>query len=219
MNKPQMHCHQELEQDLGYVSFLPDNILLKWFNDNYSSSKHLLTLYSLATGLNAQTMLEIGFGRSSFVLARAAAENKAKLFCCDTRDFSYLLNEDEKKVVDFTLGRSDLVWPKLSGSGIDFAFLDYFSDEKIEGDFVIHEIKKCLSLMKTNGIIAVHDTCVNKYAVSEIFQKNPFNTMFRKNVELISLPYNYGLGILRKLGKSRYGKSEDKYNVKKSEAN
>ena len=88
-----MHCQEELDRDLAsYNGFLPDELLLKWFHDRYSSSKHLLTLFSVPIGLSAKTILEIGFGRSSFVLAKAAALNTARFISCDIRDFQYLLN-------------------------------------------------------------------------------------------------------------------------------
>ena len=58
-----MHCHQELLDDLKtYEGFLPDALLMKWFNDKYSTSKHLLTLYSIVRGLNAKRVIEVGFG-------------------------------------------------------------------------------------------------------------------------------------------------------------
>ena len=67
INYPVMHCQSEIERDCSYQGLLPDETLMSWFRDSYSTSKHLLTLYSVATGLQARNILEIGFGRSSFV--------------------------------------------------------------------------------------------------------------------------------------------------------
>ena len=136
-----MHCQSEIEADLNYEGFLPDEIMLKWYRDRYSTSQHLLTLYSIVKGLKARSILEIGFGRSSFVLAKAAAENKGHFFSCDRRDFSYLLNEDERSITTFIHGKSNLVWPSVKAEGIDFAFLDYFSSEALSGSCVKREFK------------------------------------------------------------------------------
>ena len=216
MEKAIMHCHHELEADLHYESYITDKIMAKWFNDSYSISKHLYTLYSIARGINAKNIVEIGFGRSSFVLARAAAENKGKFITCDTRDFSYLLNDQEKKVTTFIHNKSDFVWEEVKETGIDFAFLDYFSDGELSPKFVIREIKKCINLMKTNGIIVIHDTVVEKYAISKVMGNKKLLGK-RKDLEIISLPYNYGLGLIRITGKSDYGRLDDQFNKKKME--
>jgi hypothetical protein len=46
-SRPTMHWQAEIEADTGYQGFLPDETLFRWFHDRYSSSKHLLTLYSI----------------------------------------------------------------------------------------------------------------------------------------------------------------------------
>jgi len=53
-----MHCQKELLEDLLNHTFISDTILLKWFNDSYSTSKHLLTLYSIARGLQIRLLLK-----------------------------------------------------------------------------------------------------------------------------------------------------------------
>ncbi|BCX13601.1 MAG: hypothetical protein KatS3mg085_133 [Candidatus Dojkabacteria bacterium] len=214
--RPTMHCQAELESDLGYKGFLPDETLFRWFHDSYSSSKHLLTLYSIVKGLNAKNIVEIGFGRSSFVLAKAAHLNKGKFITCDMRDFSYLLSDEEKKVTEFIHGKADSVWKRLESTGIDFAFLDYFSSETWESNFVQNEIKKCFSLLKENGIICIHDTMVDKYALKKVFNALKTNRFGFHNddLEVLSLPYNYGLGIIRRLKPSKYGKIEDQFKKK-----
>lgn len=212
-DKPTMHCQAELEADLGYSAFIPADTIFKWFEDRYSSSKHLLTLYSVARGLNAKTMVEIGFGRSSFVLAKAAAENVGKFISCDVKDFSYLFTPKEKEITTFIHGTSDEVWTSSMAQGIDFAFLDYFSSASLRKDFVENEISKCLSLLKQNGIIAIHDTIVDTYKLKNSFDgfKTRFGVIHNTNVEVLSLPFNYGLGFIRRLNSSPYGAIQDEY--------
>lgn len=213
MEKPTMHAHEELEKDLEHHTFISDEILLKWFHDRYSTSKHLLTLYSLATGVKPGNILEIGFGRSSFLLARVAKEQEAHFFSCDTRDFSYLLSEEEKSVTSFIHGYSDEVWknPKIISDGIDFAFLDYFSGVEVSERFIKTEIKKCLQFIKTNGLIAIHDSIDPRYNVQKALKSL---VRWRRDLEYVSLPYNYGLGILKYTGKSKYGVVEDHWKKK-----
>jgi len=129
-----MHCQQEIEDDLRDLAFVSDQILFKWFNDRYSTSKHLLVLYSIVRGLNAKNIVEIGFGRSSFVLARAAHENNGHLTICEVRDFTYLLSKCELACTNYFKGRSVDFW-QLCPTAIDFAFLDYISDEDLSAKF------------------------------------------------------------------------------------
>lgn len=192
-----MHCHSELEADLNYAGVLPDEIMLKWFRDNYSTSKHLLTLYSLARGIQAKNILEIGFGRSSFVFAKAAQDNAGKFITCDMRDFSYLLNETEKSLTEFICGLSDNVWNLIDDESLDFVFLDYFSGESITEKFVIDELKKCLPKMKGNAIIAIHDVFDNRYVVGNVIEKMSKSWSYKNKFNFSKITFNYGLGIIQ----------------------
>lgn len=217
--QPTMHCHAELEKDLSYDGFLSNDLMLKWFNDRYSTSKHLLSLYSLVRGLNAKNVLEIGFGRSTFVLAKAVSETGGLLTSCDKRDFSYLLSQAEVNVTTFVNDYSPEVWLNHTpDEGFDFAFLDYFSDEKLEEDFIKRELKSCIHRMKTNGVIAIHDTIIDKYALKAVLNSIKANFWNIHNVELevLSLPYNYGLGLIRVLKESKLPIIEDQF-LKKPE--
>ena len=212
-----MHQHDELVEDLTYQGVLPDETLFKWFNDRYSTSKHLLTLYSIARGMNAKTIVEVGFGRSSFVLAKAAKENGGTFYSCDSRDFSYLLTDEEKSVTTSVNGYSSELWPKLSKTGIDFAFLDYFSSEETSKAFVFNEFYRCFDLLKENGIVCLHDTIVNKYRLSEFVEElktRRFGIVHNKELEIVNLPFSYGLGIVRRLKPSPFGAFHDDFKKK-----
>ena len=71
-------------------------------------------------------------------------------------------------------------------------------------------MKSCLARMKTNGVIALHDVLVEKYQLKNAVQK----LAREHDVELLSLPYNYGLGLLRYTGKSAYGELSDSFTKK-----
>ena len=208
IEKATMHRQEEIEIDLQNHNFITDELIFFWHKDTYSTSKHLLSLYSIVRGLQAKIILEIGFGRSSFVLARAAHENNGRLITCDNRDFRYLLSNDELTVTDYKLGSSELVWTDhdLKKTGIDFAFLDYFSSEEITENFVKNEIKHCLKLLKTNAVIVVHDVLVEKYAVGKVLRSL---CRWNRNIEYSVLPYNYGLGVIHYTGSSPFGSLKD----------
>ena len=189
-----MHRHEDLLKDLNYEGLIPNEMMFSWFNDRFSTSKHLLTLYSITRGLNAKKVLEVGFGRSSFVLARAVHENGGKLITCDHRDFSYLLSKREKEVIDYKRCLSDKLWPEVENESLDFAFLDYFSGEKVSKSFVEKEIELCLLKMKGNGVIAVHDVFDDRFKVGDVLTK--YSKKLIKPITYSYLPYNYGLGII-----------------------
>lgn len=215
-----MHCQAELEADLGYSDFLPDTTLFKWFNDRYSTSKHLLTLYSIARGIDAKTIVEVGFGRSSFVLAKAAGENQGHLISCDTRDFSYLLNEREKQVTTFINGKAEQAWSALKGQGADFIFLDYLSNDAWTPKFAFNAFYNAFNHLKQNGVLCVHDTIVEKYSVKNLFDRlsvQRFGLLPNRDLEMVRLPYNYGLGIVRRLKESPLGVVTDNF-IKKTES-
>lgn len=211
---PQMHCHDELVSDLGYAGFIPDGTMMRWFNDQYSTSKHLFTLYSIAKGLNAKNIVEIGFGRTSFVLARAAHENGGRLTTCDSNNFSYLLNESERQVVQFINGDAESVWSKCDG-GIDFAFLDFFSIPSLDKEFSLHHITRCIQLMKRDAVLALHDSMDNRFKLNEVLPTLIENmNSLGISIELMNLPFNYGLCLIRRKSPSPFGRITDMHKKK-----
>ena len=225
MSKAIMHRQEELEYDLmkgrGLDGFLSLSMIQKWFDDRYSTSKHLFLLYSLVRGLNAKHILEIGFGRSSFVLMKAVHETGGQFIVCDKKGlgknegFQYLLSKQERGVIIYLHGKSPLAWEYLSESrgGLDFAFLDYFGDKNLNIEFCIKEIEYCLSFMKKNGIIAIHDTFVDEYGVKDIL-----GNLSDKDYKYITLPYCYGLTLIRKTESSLYGELKENF-LKKEDPN
>jgi len=191
---PTMHVHEEL-MDLWGEKLISNQTLFKWYEDRYSTSKHLLTLYSWIRGTRAKHIVEIGFGRSSFVLARAACENGGQFTTVDKRDFSYLFSNEERKNSHLLLGYSDELWKSLEykNQKIDFAFLDYFSDPKCSAAFCAKEISECIKHLAPGGSFAIHDSIEIIYPISQIVKK----VAEENHLELITFPYNYGLSLFR----------------------
>ena len=209
---PVMHCYNEYVIDRGDSNFITNDVMIKWFNDQYSTSKHLLTLYTIARGLKAKKILEVGFGRSTPVLARAVYENGGKMVSCDWDNFSELLTEKEQKVVEFVFGEVEQIWER--DEGYDFAFLDYFSKPGKKIPYLMGEIKKCITKIKTNGVIAVHDVFMDNFRIGRAVEEV---CKGEDKVEYSFLPYNYGLGILIYRGDSKYGVTVKPNNLLKKE--
>jgi predicted O-methyltransferase YrrM len=193
--------HEEFLSDIQGRDWLSNEVLWKWFREEHSVSKHMLTLYSIVRGLDAKRVLEIGFGRSSLVLARATHENAGEFVCCDRGDFGDFFSDCEKRHTRCVNG-SDAVWmdKEQIRKGFDFAFLDYFSAEHVSLFFCIRELRNCLRLMKTGGIICIHDVADPRYPVHRIWRYLRHDDA----LESVILPYNQGLAIIHKR-KQRHG--------------
>jgi len=221
VNLPDIHCKEDFISTLKNQEFCEDMIHGMFFDD-YSTSKHALVLYSMAIGLKAKTIVEVGFGRSTLALLLAVehlrqSEVDSNLICCDRYDYSSYLHvmdtEIDKSMITFVVGDAKSLIRPLHGklsNGIDFMFLDYFSSRERSAESTYKAIHRFLPYMRQNGIIAVHDTIEKKYFVKDAFKCLRED----KNLEVMSLPYNYGLGLIRKLDKSEYGKIEDNWKKK-----
>jgi len=218
MSEPKrMHCQERLLGDLkvlvGNKNPL-DEIIGMWSNGKmyrYSTSAHLPVLWALCRGLNARKIGEIGFGRSSFVLAYTAQHMGASVICCDRYDYSYMLrlcDPEGKLPVRFIVGDADAFYadPEVR-LGMDFLFLDYMSTRDMTEDMCYHDLKRAIGLVPINGIVAVHDALSSKYNVAGAM--NRLSDKYKRGVEMVTLPYGYGLGIIRNRMKSPFGIIED----------
>ena len=208
-----MHCHDELLQDLDTYredDFVTEALLQRWTLDSYSTSKHLFILYALAVGLKAKAICEIGAGRSSFALLLAAKHNSGHLTMCDRYDYTELFTDEEKKYVTYLNKQADVFWNEAD-TGLDFIFMDYLSTRKRDTNSCYKEIKKAYKMLKQGGMIAIHDVCEDKYNAGSGL--NLFRD--KRGVEVLKVPFCYGLGLIRKTEASPYGKLDHKYEKKK----
>lgn len=209
---PVMHYQNELEQDLNGVDIVGEKLINKWFHKRYSASKHLPTLYALATGVVSGSMAEVGFGRSSFIFAKVAHEQNINLWLADMKDYSYLLSDAERKVAKFIHGKSMVLWEKLEKEGIgqDLIFLDYFGEPTLTEEFIRAELETPYELLKKNGILCIHDTFFDESIAGKVVKHFAQDI----NAEYVTLPFNYGLSIIRKKESSVYGEVQDKWHKK-----
>jgi len=165
--------------------------LFDQFHSSLSISKHLLTIYSLAVGINAKQMIDIGLGSTTKAIRMAAARTGGIVHSCDydVERFSPLL-ESQDDQWRLNLGLSD-AFLKLVDGPIDFVMHDGAHD--------YHQVKLDLELilpkMRTFGLICIHDTqqpdlCDEMLAAIRDATKE-------WKVSLVNLPFGAGLAIIR----------------------
>lgn len=132
MHLPKIRNHESFLKETSGSQILSDKVLVQWDEEQHSVSRHLQLMYSIAKGMGAKRIVEIGFGRSSKVFARVAHENEGIFYSCDRKDCSYLYSSTELESIEYVHGSSDDLWRILQASDkqIDFAFLGYFLRRK-----------------------------------------------------------------------------------------
>ena len=192
--------HEKWKTDLDYDGL--------WDGGGYSTSQHLMLMTSIVCGLRAKRIGEVGFGRSSFVLADAAKRMSATFVTCDRFDYRYMLDAAGIDWVTYLEGDSDKFWAHPeTAKGYDFLFLDYMSSRKKSVESCYKDLKKAVKAVKQNGIIAVHDALPGKYNVAEALVH--LQVKYNDGVEVLTLPYNYGLALIRRCTKSPHGEIKD----------
>jgi predicted O-methyltransferase YrrM len=195
---PEIRGHQEFLQDTAGSSVLPDSILLKWAKETHSVSEHLLFFHGLAKGMNASSILEVGFGRSSKVFARAAVESGGVFHCCDRNDFSSLFSDTEREHLLYCPGLSSELWPALDAGKqrFDLVFLDHFSGQGVGMRFCLMEFLRAAKHLRKGGVVAVHDVADSRYPV----RKLPFWVRCLGGFDSLVFPYGQGLLVAVKNG-------------------
>jgi predicted O-methyltransferase YrrM len=161
------------------------------FHGSGSFSKHLLTVYSLAIGLNAKTIVDLGIGSTTRALRMAAKRMGAKVLSCDmdAERYSYL-REQQDENWELFFGASEKFIDGLSGP-IDLVVHDAAHDYYQ----VKLDLERILPKMRTFGLICVHDTQqpdLNQEmlaAIKDATQGHP--------ISMTNLPFSAGLAIIR----------------------
>lgn len=167
-----------------------------WLNDvNHANPFYSPLYYILCRSTGAKHILEVGgeHGYSSYMLATAAMENDGVYYCIEKSSsfvtqlkagleqsgFPHVLIwADSKDVTDFPWA------PQL-----DFVLLD--GEQSLEA--IESEFNMIYSKLRPGSYVALHDI----YAwSSEGFHTLVHNPEY--NFEYLTLPYNYGLALLRK---------------------
>jgi len=161
-----------------------EHIINKVNKNDTGFSRHYITLYAMVVGMEAKNVFEFGAGYSSYTILKALKQTGGKLTSCDIRD---------KK--DIGIDISDKQWNFLRKNSLDISFSKF--DEPF--DLVLHDgshvqqevdqdIKNILPYMKKDSLLLVHDT-----------EHKSINLKTNIDVkhEKVTLPYGYGLTIVR----------------------
>jgi len=179
--------------------------ILEWHHGAKSGfSRHYLTLYSITLGLEAKKVFEFGSGFSSITILEALKKTGGKL-----------ITNDMRSIVDTGNSEQDLKdnpnWTYLQGKS-----LEVLKNEKTTGfDMVLHDgshdvgvvykdLRKIIPRMKKNGIILVHDTFYKGFYLWIAIR---LALLFVRH-ERVTLPYGYGLTIIRILSNYGHGSIE-----------
>jgi predicted O-methyltransferase YrrM len=161
--------------------------------------QHFITLYSIVYGLECRDVLEVGAGYSTYMILGALGDlNQGHLTSVDRRP--------RGKTLDLVNPGGDL---EERLTYIQGEFLDQIDALKGPYDLflqdgthrcpeIAHEVGLIALRMRQNGLILVHDTMV--LANGNIFTEMP------GAFEHVTLPYGYGLTIIRVI--EDYGNGE-----------
>lgn len=161
------------------------------FHGEHSASKHLLTLYSVAIGLGAQRVAEIGIGTTTRALRAALSITGGVLDSCDgdRRRFEPLLAQQDDRW-HLHLEPSSRFLRRLVAP-IDLLLHDGAHD--------YHQVREDLELalpkMRMFGLVLIHDTQQRELAGDMLAAVRDASRY--QAVSFTNLPYCAGLGILR----------------------
>lgn len=157
-----------------------------------SINKHLLVIYSLAVGVNASRVLDLGIGSTTRTLRAAMKVTGGKVFSCDIdrERFSYLLAEGPHDDWELHLSNSteflNAMTPPFDFAVHDAAH-DYWQTRK--------DLEAILPMMRQFGLVCIHDTQAQTTGREMVAALK--DVAKHHSVSYVHLPYSYGLTILR----------------------
>ncbi len=157
----------------------------------YSTSKHLLILYSLVVGLRAKVIVDLGLGMTTGAIRGAAQKTGGVVYTCDSdrRRFEELLNQQDEHW-RLHLELSETFIPKVPHP-IDFVMHD--------GSHIYQNVRRDLELllprMRRFGLICVHDTQQPDLCHDMLGAIRDATAQAR--VSVTNLPFGAGLAVIR----------------------
>lgn len=183
-----------IEEENNGVDNLTLSELHEIFLSNKSMSKHVLIIYSMVIGLNARSVLDLGYGWSTRAILAALKHTGGKLTTIDC-DYQRWKNKIYHNIPNwnFIIGVSSqlLVVNPMCMGPFDFIMHDGAHDyENVKND-----LKILITRMKQFGIICVHDTQFD--TLGEQMRAAVIDACKDFNVSSTTLPYCCGFTIIR----------------------
>jgi len=173
---------------MGFIS----EELLKGRSGDWEADAFQLTLYTLALGLQAQLVYEIGVGQSTLALLRATQRTGGKVVSCDTnaamRDFVAEHAPDALEHWEFHCKTSEALYSALKAHADLILFDGCHSFSCIKW-----EVENYWNWLISGGLMVLHDT--------QSWPEGPGKVMelaFQRGLEVVELPYSHGLAVIHK---------------------
>ena len=176
------------------------NFVLKLSERDTDINFHLGLLYTIPFVMGAETIVELGSGQSTYVLAAVASMLKADFYSIDLYENSHLRSFPEgeglleQESCYHKIIGDDMEIIKTWENPIDFLFLDTSHTY----EHTKEELNSWTTYIKAGGVLAMHDTnhtdpiskgC--RIALEEFLEEN-------KNYKAIHFPNRFGFSILKK---------------------
>ncbi len=182
---------------------MPDSlatIIERHHGDESGFSRHYLTLYALALGLEAKNVFEFGSGFSTPTLLAAKTGNDPDLATKYDGRFTYLEGDSRKEIKKIQSEVFDLV----------------LHDGSHEWRVVYKDLRAIIGRVKHNGLVLVHDT---EHIPTYRLKLAVFFALLFVRHEKVTLPYGYGLTIIRILGNRGNGAIETTWEKERKKRN
>lgn len=163
---------------------------------------HYPLLYGLIIGMEAKNVLELGAGFSTPTILAALEQTGGNLITCDQRSIEQTGNDPSLKQQypswKYLEGNTDDMLPTITKERFEVILHDASHDV-----FPVYkDLRKIIPLVKQNGIILVHDTEHPAFRHKWAVRLALLFTCHKK----ITLPYGYGLTVIRILGNRKNGR-------------
>jgi len=187
-----------------------DFIVKKHHLNDTGLTRHYLTLYSIVLGMESKSVFEFGTGFSTQTMIQALKITGGKLTSVDIRPLSIrkdipdnFLN-DNKDIWSFNEGNSLNVVPTLDHNECYDVVLH---DGSHTGTEVTQDLNNIAPYVKSGGLVLIHDT--SHYELGPEMRQGVHNSDLIKNYihDGSTLPYGYGLTIIRLLNNPHNNKS------------
>lgn len=173
---------------MGFIS----EELLKGRSGDWEADAFQLTLYTLALGLQAQRVYEIGVGQSTLALLRAVQRTGGKVVSCDAnaamRDFVVQNALDALAHWEFHCKTSEALYDELEALA-DLIFIDgchSFSCVK-------WEFENYWYALKHGGLMVLHDTLDWPEGPGKVME-----LATQRGLEVVELPFSCGIAVIHK---------------------
>tara|TARA_R100000008_G_C3578921_1_gene167119 strand:+ start:253 stop:876 length:624 start_codon:yes stop_codon:yes gene_type:complete len=193
------------------IPFL-DDIINKHHSSDTGLCRHYLELYSMALGMEAKNIFEFGCGFSTLSLVKALKITGGRITSVDLRPLSERSDipshfiQSSKDIWTFNQGNSLEVVPTLSH---EECYDIVLHDGSHTASDVTIDLNNIAPFVKNGGLVLTHDTfhydlggeMTKGVMESELITSNDYET------EICSLPYGYGLTIIRVIANKHNEKS------------